>query len=115
MSNDTSYVDEIKQKVLYERRNRGEIALMLDYGAANKFLNGDGAGAQWAVEISAINNTWKGNWKGLFEDYIEHCELQMLGLDGYSREQAIRMKGEIAKLERDKDSGGLLSIFKGNK
>lgn len=113
MSDEQSYVDLIKQKVLYRQRQGGEVGMMLDYSDVNKIVNEEMA--RLNVMLLGTFDSWRGNWKGLLNDVIVHCEMQMMGLEGYSREQAIRMKGEVAKEEgMQQQKSGLLGLFSGN-
>ena len=112
------FVERAKERLLYEfEGGNDDVRLMLERSDVNSRANCDMG--RWTNAVVGVCDSWKGNWKGLLNYMGDQLEQKYLILNGYSRVQAIEMRGKSAVAEREvlekKERGGLLGLFSGNK
>jgi len=110
------YVDRAKEQVLYEYADQEDsVRLMLQHGDVNSRVNEEMG--RWIMAAGNMTKLMKGNWKNLLGSTVEDLQIQYLSLAGYSRVQAIEMRGMQSIAEREvlekKERGGLMGLFQG--
>lgn len=104
------FIEKIKDRVIYRKGNVGDVQLMLEKSDTNKYTQVEFARIKESCLM--VTRRWRGSYKDMLLSDMLSMEVEMLTMDGYSREQAIKMRGEVAKME-EKEGGGLLGFLKG--
>jgi len=105
------FVDRVKSEVLYEQFNNDDVSQMLSYSPTNRNLSTELA--KITASLNFISSSFTGKYKDLLTPFIEDLEIRYLTISGETREQAIRMRAEVARIEQEKKKGGLLGLFGG--
>lgn len=108
------FVEKAKQEVLYDYEGgNDDVRLMLSQGEANSRVNEEMG--RWGMAVGNLSRCWRGSWFDLFGGWGEELERRYICLNGYSRVQAIEMRGQSAIAEREvlekKQRGGVLGLF----
>lgn len=112
------FVDLAKEEVLYAYEGGSDdVRMMLERGDANSRINMEMG--RWQMSVKGDTSTWLGNWCDLFDDVVDELERAYVVLNGYSRVQAIEMrgKGSVGQSEvlEKKERSGIASLFSGGK
>ena len=112
------FVERAKEAVFYEMEGgNDDVRLMLQIGEANSRANTEMG--RWQLSGFGLTDCWKGKWQGMFSEHGDRLERFYLILNGYSRVQAIEMKGQGSVAQREvlapKPRAGLLGMFSGDK
>lgn len=109
------FVDRAKEEVLYEFSEGGDVERMLSFGPVNSRVN-EGM-AVWCVAGGRVTGTWRGKYHNLLGDVGEDLQKMLLCLNGYSRLQALEMRGRQTideyQAAQEKQKSGLLGLFGG--
>lgn len=105
MSEFDNFVDQAKSQVLYTQQSDDAVSAMLSFGKVNKRLTGNFI--KWTAMVRSFSVVWRGRYLDRLNDLIEYMERQTLCEDGYSRKQAIEIKGEGVREEKAKKMGVL--------
>lgn len=112
-----SFREQAIQQQLYEFQEGGDVERMLEMGPVNSRVNTEMA--WWCLAVAGVASNWTGKYRNLFGCIENDLQRMMLVLDGYSRMQALEMRGRqtIAEYQasQEKAKGGLLGLFSGNK
>lgn len=109
MSEAEKYVERVKDKLLYEIKEGGDVTAMLSFSDTNKKTT-DGL-ARWAAFTIGLCNCLKGKYCGFLNDDVVRVHREFFSINGEPREQAIRMRAELARFEQEKNRGGILGLF----
>lgn len=109
---DETWVDEVKQKFLNETGTSDEVTAMISYSPTNKIIN-QGL-AKYVSIVRLLCSHMKGKYRCFLDPYLELLEMQYMGIDGEARNQAIRMRAELARFEMSQKEGGIAKLLKGN-
>lgn len=110
------FVEQAKDEVLYSYEGGSDdVRMMLSMGEANSRSNMEMG--RFSVSTCGLTNCWRGNWKGMFGELPLSLESKYMILNGYSRVQAIEMRGQSTiagkELLEKKERGGILGMFSG--
>lgn len=109
------FVERAKEAIFYESEGGGneDVRMMLSRGDSNSRVNQEMSN----IELSyfGVVSCWRNNWKLIFEGCLDGLERMYINLNGYSRVQAIEMRGRGTVAQRDliepKQRGGILGLF----
>lgn len=112
------FVELAKDNVLYSYEGGSDdVRLMLERGEANSRINMEMG--RWQMAVAGVTSCWRGNWKDMFADVGEVLERDYMVLNGYSRVQAIEMRGQGTVAQKEvlekRERGGVLGLFSGGK
>ena len=110
------FVEKAKDEVLYSYEGGSDdVRMMLSRGEANSRSNMEMG--RFAMAVGGITSNWKGKWKDMFAELENILESKYMILNGYSRVQAIEMRGQSSIAGREvlekKERGGLLGLISG--
>ena len=106
---DETWTEYAKNQFLYDITSGSEIDKFLDYSPTNKIISSQIA--NWSVPTKSLTSSFSGKYKNLYHDIIEIIELQYMNINGEPREQAIRLRAEMARFEVQEKKKGLFGIL----
>lgn len=109
---DETWQDRIKDGWFYDIKSKDDLDTMLSYSPTNKIIN-NGL-ALWSTEITPIIHSFQGKHKKAYDDFLDLIEIQYMNINGEPREQAIRLRAEMARFEvKEEKKKGFLGLFGG--
>lgn len=112
MADIKKWIEELKNKTLYEAKNINNLPLMILSQTETNARYNERMG-RLKISIENVHATFPDGYRELFEGFFDRIVTPYRSLDGWSVEKAIEAQQALAAAEEQDKKKGILGIFGG--